>query len=76
MPRKAMRRVPTLRFEYQLARELGMTHATLVASMSGNEFAHWIALYTLEHRERERDRKRAEAKGRARRMSKSIGGGG
>jgi len=75
MPSKALKRNPTLRFEYQIARELGMTRAQLIASMSGNEFAHWIALYTIEHQERERERKRAEARSRAKRMSKSLGGG-
>ena len=59
-----------MRFEFELARELGMTHANLVRSMSGSEFAHWIALYQIEHRERERAQKRSEAKARARRMSR------
>lgn len=40
-------------FEFQLARELGMTRAELLVRMSGAEFAYWIAVYRREARDRE-----------------------
>lgn len=47
-----------------------MTRAELTERMSGSEFAHWIALYTIEEHERERAQRQAENKAKARRMSR------
>lgn len=58
-----------------MARELGMTHAELLTRMSGDEFAHWIALFSIEIRERERAQKRAAGKSKARQMSQGVRGG-
>jgi len=69
MPRKAMLTDSTLRFEYHLARELGMTHTHLVHSMSGDEFAHWVAFYNIEARERAKAERDARNKAKARRAS-------
>ena len=60
---------PTIRFEFTLAKELGMTRAELQGRMSGSEFAGWIAYYNLEARDRERAEKRSRARSRARNMS-------
>jgi hypothetical protein len=57
------------RFEFFLARELGMTHGELLVRMTGHEFASWIAYYKLEADEREKAQQRAEDQGRARSMA-------
>ena len=59
-------------FEYMLARELHMTRAQLVHSMSGSEFAHWIAFFQLEQYEQRRQMKQAEGHRRA--VSQARGG--
>jgi len=58
-----------LRMEFQLARELKMTHAEMVGRMSGNEFAHWIAFLQLEAHDREQAQKRAQSRSAARKLS-------
>ncbi len=47
-----------LRFEYELAQELGRTHAELARSMSHEEFLYWLALAKLRAEEAERARRR------------------
>lgn len=49
-------RNPDLRFEFVLARDLGMTVGELRRRMSVREFNRWAALYVLEAREREKAR--------------------
>lgn len=41
---------PSLRFEFILARDLGMTHARLLDEMSSTEFQQWAAFYRAEAR--------------------------
>jgi len=69
MPPKVLRDNPTIRMEFYLARELGMTRAELLRRMSAAEFAHWIAFYQIEAQERERSQQQAEDKARARAMA-------
>lgn len=56
---------PRLRFEFSLARELGMTHAELLERMSGQEFAHWAAYFRIEGRENEERMSEAKNQGQA-----------
>jgi len=37
-----------LRFEYRLARELGMTHKQLMESINMDELHHWLAMERVE----------------------------
>ncbi len=39
---------PDLRFQFRLARDLGMTRADLLRRMSAREYAQWVAFYTVE----------------------------
>ena len=73
-PTKALSRDAALRFEFVLARDLGMTRAELLLRMSGSEFAHWMALYQLEHREQQRAQQHAEDRAKAERMARSMRG--
>jgi hypothetical protein len=41
-----------MRFELELARDLGMTRGELRARMSQAEIVDWLALYLLEAQER------------------------
>lgn len=43
---------PEIRFEFMLARDLGMTHEDLLQRVSVREFNRWRALYILESDER------------------------
>lgn len=72
---KVLRADPTVRFEYHLARELGMTHEELLRRMSGVEFAYWMALYREEHYEREKAQKQAAGRARARQMASTMRSG-
>lgn len=36
------------RFQFELARELGMTHGQLIRSMSSRELTEWQAYYKLK----------------------------
>jgi len=65
-----------LRFEYTLAKMLGMTRAELVARMSGSEFAHWVAYHILERRDEERAMRQARNRQQALQMSRSLSKGG
>ena len=49
-----------------------MTHQQLVRTMSGEEFAHWIALYRIENAEREKAERDARGKARARQMASRM----
>lgn len=49
-----------------------MTRSELLQRMSASEFAYWLALYQIEHRERERAQRDAEDKSRARQMSRRL----
>lgn len=40
--------------------------------MSASEFAHWLALYQLEHDERERAERDAADKAKARQMARGM----
>lgn len=52
---------PDLRFQFKLARELGMTVAELRSKMPLKEYNEWIVLYTLENEERNKQVAMAEA---------------
>lgn len=52
------KKTPELRNEYMLARELKMTHARLLATMSHSEFVYWMALYRVEQAESEARKKK------------------
>ena len=52
---------PDLRFQFKLARELGMTVAELRSEMPLKEYNEWIVLYTLENEERNKQVAMAEA---------------
>jgi hypothetical protein len=49
-----------VRFQYSLARELGMTHRQLVSTMTTRELIDWMAFYRLEHEERDKAKQAAD----------------
>jgi hypothetical protein len=63
-----------VRFQYSLARELKMTRAMLIRTMSVTEFIDWIAFYRLEQDDQRRERERVEDEATARRTVQSMGG--
>ena len=52
---------PDLRFQFQLAKDLGMTVTELRSKMPLKEYNQWILLYTLENEERNKEIAMAEA---------------
>ena len=52
---------PDLRFQFQLAKDLGMTVTELRSKMPLKEYNQWIALYTMENEERNKQIAMAEA---------------
>jgi hypothetical protein len=63
------------RFQYFLARELGMTRSELLRRMSVRELVDWMAYYTLENADRERAQQDAEDRAKAQQMARSLAGG-
>lgn len=57
--RQKNKQITQLRFEYMLARDLGMLHGEMIQRMPATELAHWRAFYIAEGRERD-----AAAKGK------------
>lgn len=55
-----------LTFRFKLARELGMTVAELLASMSTMEYNQWIAFYNWENNQINKARALAEAEAKKR----------
>lgn len=53
------------RFQFSLARELGMTRAELIRRMSTRELVGWMAYFTLEQQDRQRATEDAEDRARA-----------
>jgi hypothetical protein len=52
-----------LRFEFMLARDLGMgSVATLRRRLSQREFMEWAQFYAWEQRDREREQRRAASR--------------
>ena len=52
---------PDLRFQFQLAKDLGMTVTELRSKMPLKEYNQWIRLYTMENEERNKQIAMAEA---------------
>ena len=52
---------PDLRFQFQLAKDLGMTVTELRSKMPLKEYNQWIGLYTMENEERNKQIAMAEA---------------
>lgn len=73
-PTKALTLDPSLRFQYFLARELGMTRKRLVREMPPREIPYWMALYNVEAREREQAEQRAEDKAKAAQLARGMRG--
>ena len=63
-----------VRFQYSLARELGMTHRQLLSDMSVPELVHWMAFFKLEQLDRERAQQDAEDKAAAQRALRGLRG--
>ena len=57
-----------LTFRFKLARELGMTVAELLASMSTMEYNQWIAFYNWENNQINKARALAEAEAKKNRQ--------
>ena len=55
-----------LTFRFKLSRELGMTVAELLASMSTMEYNQWIAFYNWENNQINKARALAEAEAKKR----------
>ena len=55
-----------LTFRFKLARELGMTVAELLASMSTMEYNQWIAFYNWENNQINKARALADAEAKKR----------
>ena len=55
-----------LTFRFKLARELGMTVAELLASMSTMEYNQWIAFYNCENNQINKARALADAEAKKR----------
>lgn len=62
------------RFQYSLARELGMTRAELLRRMSVRELVEWIAFFKIEQEETQRAREDAEDRAKAQQMARSMAG--
>ena len=56
-----------LTFRFKLARELGMTVAELLASMSTMEYNQWVAFYNWENNQLNKARALADAEAKKRR---------
>tara|TARA_Y100000114_G_C11683378_1_gene289737 strand:+ start:316 stop:540 length:225 start_codon:yes stop_codon:yes gene_type:complete len=56
-----------LTFRFKLARELGMTVAELLATMSTKEYNQWIAFYNWENDQVNKARALADAEAKKRR---------
>lgn len=63
-----------VRFQYSLARELGMTRARLLREMSTAEFIGWIAHFKIEQEDTKRAREDAEDQARAQQMARQLAG--
>jgi hypothetical protein len=63
-----------VRMQYSLARELKMTRAELVRSMSVREFIDWIAYFRLEQEDIRRRNEQAEDQRQAQEALRSMGG--
>lgn len=60
------------RFQYSLARELGMMRADLLRRMSVSEFIDWMAFFRLEQEDQAREIARAQDQATARQMVRSM----
>ena len=58
-----------MRFQYSLARELGMTRADLIRRMSVSEIIDWVAFFRLERDDQRREMERAQDAATARQMA-------
>lgn len=63
-----------VRFQYSLARELGMTRSELLKRMSMREFVDWIAYFKIENEDQRRAQEDAEDRARASQMARSMAG--
>lgn len=61
-----------VRFQYSLARELGMTRAELVRRMSVTELLDWMAFFKLEQEDQKREMDRAQDRATAQQMVRSM----
>jgi hypothetical protein len=73
-PTKVLTMDSSLRFQYSLARELGMTRKRLVREMPSRELPFWMALYAIEAREREQAEQRAEDRAKAAKFARGMRG--
>lgn len=60
------------RFQYSLARELGMTRAELVHRMSVSELIDWMAFFRLEQEDQRRESERAEDRATAQQVMRGM----
>lgn len=63
-----------VKFQYSLARELGMTRARLIREMSTRELIDWIAYFTIEQEDQTRAREVAEDRAKAQQMARQMAG--
>ncbi len=61
-----------VRFQYSLARELGMTRSELIRRMSIAEIIDWMAFFKLEQEDQKRASERAEDAATARQMAHGL----
>ncbi len=61
-----------VRFQYSLARELGMTRAELIHRVSTQEIIEWMAFFKLEQEDQQRASERAEDAATARQMARGL----
>lgn len=62
------------RFQFSLARELRMTRAELLRTMSMSEYIGWMAFFTLEQEDSRRAREDAEDRAQAQQAARRMAG--
>lgn len=60
MPKAQLLADGELHFQYQLAKELGMTHRRLLVELGTGETAYWRGVFELENEHFEQSRRNAE----------------
>mgnify|MGYP003581117805 CR=1 FL=1 len=62
------------RFQFSLARELRMTRAELLRTMSTREYIKWIAFFQLEQEDQQRAMEDAQDRARAQQLAHQMSG--
>ncbi len=67
IPVTSFKNNPDLFFQFRLARDLGMTVATLRTTMSNKEYLEWASFYIYENKEKNKAHAIAEAEAKKKR---------